>query len=91
LPLNVRQQSEMASEWVDVYKDPVTDAGKRSKRGVLALVRDKIILNGFFQTLTTNSNEESLIKDELVTVFENGMLVKEYTFDEVRETALKYL
>ena len=28
---------EIGGHWSDVYKDPVTDAGKRSKRGRLAL------------------------------------------------------
>jgi nicotinic acid phosphoribosyltransferase len=30
-------------EWRDVYKDPITDSGKRSKKGRLALVRNKMV------------------------------------------------
>ncbi len=32
--------AEIDGEWRPVYKDPVTDSGKRSKRGLLGLVRD---------------------------------------------------
>lgn len=31
---------EIGGHWSDVYRDPVTDVGKRSKRGRLALVRN---------------------------------------------------
>jgi nicotinamide phosphoribosyltransferase len=60
----------------DVFKDPVTDKGKRSKKGRLKLVRE----NGTY--VTKAQSEEG--KDELVTVFENGEIKKEYKFEEVR-------
>jgi nicotinamide phosphoribosyltransferase len=31
--------------------------------------------------------ERPELKDELVTVFENGEIVKEYTFEEIKENA----
>ena len=69
--------------WVDVYKDPITDQGKRSKRGRL-----KLIKNGDeYTTVTNHDNMFDSLQDELVTVFENGILVTEYTFDEVRTRA----
>ena len=69
--------------WVDVYKDPITDQGKRSKRGRL-----KLIKNGDdYTTVTNHANMFDALQDELVTVFENGALVTEYTFDEVRARA----
>jgi len=62
-------------EWRDVYKDPVTDSGKRSKRGRLALT-------GSFETVRV----EEIGKKEnlLVPVFRDGKLLKDYSFDEVR-------
>lgn len=69
-------------EWRDVYKDPITDQGKRSKKGRLALIK----LNGQFQTVARNSIGSELNK--LVTVFRNGKLITEYTFDQVRKQAL---
>ncbi|OHA83448.1 MAG: nicotinate phosphoribosyltransferase [Candidatus Yonathbacteria bacterium RIFOXYC1_FULL_52_10] len=67
--------------WRDVMKDPITDPGKRSKAGRLKLIR-----NGHgFETV----REESAGDDELVTVFENGELVREYSFQEIRDRATK--
>lgn len=69
-------------EWRDVYKDPITDQGKRSKKGRLALTK----INGQFQTVARNSINPAA--NELVTVFRNGKLMTEYTFDQVRNQAL---
>lgn len=69
----------IGSEWVDIFKEPVTDIGKKSKRGRLKLVKKD---NGF-ETV----RESEFGQDILETVFENGELVKEYTFDEVRKNA----
>lgn len=60
----------------DVFKDPVTDSGKRSKRGRLKLVKE----NG---TYITRAQDESG-DDVLETVFENGEIKKQYSFDDVR-------
>lgn len=65
-------------ESVDIYKDPVTDKGKRSKRGRLSLVDNMGVLT---------TVPETAFGDVLETVFENGEIVKTYTFDEVRRAA----
>lgn len=59
----------------DVFKDPITDSGKRSKRGRLKLVRDTA---GYKTVALTDAGE-----DQLQTIFENGELKREYTFEEV--------
>ena len=64
----------------DVFKDPVTDPGKRSKRGRLALVRDGM-------PYTTMPAAGNGWRDELVQVYRNGVVTREWTFDEVRERA----
>lgn len=64
----------------DVFKDPVTDSGKRSKRGRLKLVRE----NGVLVTRA----ESDAGADELVTVFENGDVKATFTFDQVRAASL---
>lgn len=69
-------------EWRDVYKDPITDQGKRSKKGRLALIN----VNGQFKTVARNTINP--MDNELVTVFRNGKLVTEYTLDQVRNQAL---
>lgn len=66
--------------WVDVQKDPVTDPGKRSKAGRVTLTRE----NGEWK-----SGVEDWHPSALETVFENGKLVKEYTFEEVRANSNK--
>ncbi|MDH5442552.1 MAG: nicotinate phosphoribosyltransferase [Candidatus Nomurabacteria bacterium] len=66
--------------WIDVMKDPITDPGKKSKAGRMKLIHE----NG---TLKTVREEESDLPNILVPVFENGHIVKEYTFTEIRERA----
>lgn len=68
---------------VNVYKDPITDCGKKSKRGRLQLVKNS---DGVYET-QQEVVEENLSTDELITVFENGTLVKEWSFDEIRARA----
>jgi nicotinamide phosphoribosyltransferase len=68
-----------------VAKDPITDQGKRNKPGRLKLVKEH---DGTYRTLssTDHSEEYAKAKDELVTVFENGKLLQEYSFETIRAT-----
>jgi len=61
--------------WRDVYKDPITDSGKRSKKGRLALTEN-------FETVRIEEldGRENLLQP----VFKNGKILKEFSFDEVR-------
>lgn len=74
-------------KWVDVFKDPITDKGKQSKKGRLKLVHS-IVYDGRWKTLSENDEAYDKFDDVLVPVYENGKLIKEYTFDEVRANAL---
>ena len=67
--------------WGEVYKDPVTDHGKRSKKGRLALIKK----DGEIITIPEKDigRHENLLKP----VFRNGELLKEWTFNEVRANA----
>lgn len=76
---------EVNGEWRDVFKDPVTDKVKKSKRGRLTLIK-------------TSGDEYKTIREPvalaaaecmLVPVFENGKILKEYTFTEVRANSEK--
>ena len=69
--------------WVDVYKDPVDDHGKVSKKGRLELIKDE---NGKYQTIP--ESELNGRESQLVPVFENGVLLKDYTFEEVRSNSI---
>ena len=72
--------AEINGEWVPVAKDPITDPGKKSKAGRVILTYE----NGEWK-----SGVEDWHPSALVTVFENGKLVKEYTFEEVRANSNK--
>lgn len=74
---------EINGEWRDVFKDPITDPGKSSKKGVLSLVRSNGI--GSSTWITQRRTASSVgVKDMLVPVFKNGELLVDVTFDEVR-------
>jgi nicotinamide phosphoribosyltransferase len=67
-------------KWVDVFKDPVTDQGKQSKKGKMKLAWTG---NGL-ATFTTRDEGYDNAFDVLEVVFENGVLTRDMTFDEVR-------
>jgi nicotinamide phosphoribosyltransferase len=70
----------------DVYKDPVTDKGKRSKRGMLAL----ILKDGKFNTIRKDvffDHADNPQCNLLETVYRNGEMLVITTFAEVRERA----
>lgn len=73
--------AEINGEKVELFKDPVTDPGKRSHKGLMKLFKDG---NGGYYTLDQQIQDEG---GELVTVFKNGKVVKEYNFSEIRERA----
>jgi len=80
-------------EWIDVYKDPVTDKGKSSKRGRMTLLRHREY--GHFKTVPVPADAPSLeaaakpvgYEDAMVTVWEDGRLIEDWTFAQVRERA----
>jgi len=66
---------------VDIYKDPVTDPGKTSKRGKLSLIDD----NGRLTTVPYNPE-----LDLLKTVWDgNNTIELEYTFEDIRANSNK--
>ena len=70
-------------EQINVCKHPITDPQKRSKKGRLCLQRSAS-QNGF---VTVEEGQGDLEKDLLVTVYENGRLLMDYSLDEIRERA----
>lgn len=73
--------------WFDVYKDPITDPGKRSKKGVLATFQhtetgelstttlsDPILLQGGYSNVT-------------YPIFRNGQLLSDQLFSDIRANA----
>jgi len=66
----------------DVFKDPITDKGKMSKKGRLALVKE----GGTFVT-KTSCPREGVPGDALHLVFEDGEVVVDQSFADVRARA----
>jgi len=80
--------AEVNGKPVQVQKAPVemnaegelVASFKTSKAGKLKLVQE----DGVYKTV---SEEASSLPDQLETVFENGVITKDYTFEEIRERA----
>ncbi|MBK9184942.1 MAG: nicotinate phosphoribosyltransferase [Moraxellaceae bacterium] len=66
-------------QWRDVYKDPITDSGKRSKKGRLALIRAE---DG--QVATVREDELAGRENVLRVVYRNGELLVDECFAEIR-------
>jgi nicotinamide phosphoribosyltransferase len=79
----------VAVEWVDVQKDPITDSGKKSKKGRVQLWKS----GGEYQSAVEQpKNWTDKGTGEwtpvLQKVFENGQLYNEITFDQVRANSV---
>lgn len=80
-------------EWIDVYKEPVTDKGKMSKRGRMTLLQHREY--GTFKTVPVPPEAKSLAEvvkplgfdDALVTVWEDGRIVNDQSFADIRARA----
>ena len=68
----------------DVYKEPITDLGKRSKSGRLDLVK-----YGNFETVKLEENEPYKLRTQMLVVYENGKLFSETSFAEIKERVSK--
>jgi nicotinamide phosphoribosyltransferase len=64
----------------DVFKDPITDPGKRSKAGFLKLVKNEV---GEYKTIR---DEENLVGFESVMdeVYRDGVLLRDQTIEQIR-------
>lgn len=81
--------AEVNEQPIMVQKNPtemdangqISSSFKKSKAGKLKLINKQ----GIYQTVNETSFPE--LKDQLVPVFENGLLLKEYRFEQIRELA----
>lgn len=71
----------IAGEWSDVYKQPITDLGKTSKRGRLAVVKNA---QGW---QTIREDQLGNQTNQLQPIFRNGALLQEVSFEQVRQQA----
>ena len=74
------------TEQIDIFKDPITDPGKKSKKGKVTTYYSEEKDIFFTDSVGINFGEKySDAKDILELVYENGKLLKEYTLDEIRQ------
>lgn len=71
---------KVAGEWRDVYKNPITDKGKASKRGVLALVK----IDTGFETRHVDASGENILRP----VYRNGKMLVEDTLEQIRHRSM---
>lgn len=73
-------------DWIDVYKDPVTDKGKVSKRGRLTLIHHAEY--GTYKSVALEGHDAPLgFQDALIDVWRNGKLLVDHRLSDVRARA----
>lgn len=68
----------IADQWRDIYKDPITSQSKRSKKGVLALVKEQ---NGWQTIQQAELGERT---NQLRPIFHNGELLVDDNLEMIR-------
>ena len=82
--------ARIEGQWIDVYKAPITDTGKASQRGRLTLLRHREY--GTYKTVVIPAEIDDIQdmrlpggwEHAMETVWENGTLMRDWTFAEVR-------
>lgn len=67
----------------DLFKDPITDKVKRSKRGRVVTYKDSD--GKYFSDREDLQLMNSSLVDQLVTVYEDGVLLVDYQFDDIKK------
>jgi nicotinamide phosphoribosyltransferase len=72
--------TEIDGEYIDVFKEPITDTGKKSKKGRMTLVQDDM---GGYRTVRLEEVGDQV--DVMREVFRNGELLIGDDFEMIRE------
>ena len=72
-------------DWHDIYKDPITDKGKTSKKGRLGLIESCGVGSCSYRTVPKHiaDAKENLLRE----VYKNSKLLVDDSFDEIRARA----
>lgn len=76
-------------EWRDLYKDPITDSVKRSKKGRVTTFKDAA--GELFSDRIELQEVNTHIKDQMVTIYENGELLVDEDFSTIRARVQAFL
>jgi nicotinamide phosphoribosyltransferase len=80
-------KGEHGNHWKEIYKDPVTDSGKKSKRGRLTLLKSK--MTGKYWTAPVLDKYDEEWTPALQLIYSRGVVYNETTLDEVRARSNK--
>ncbi len=70
---------------IEVYKQPITDSGKNSKKGRL----DLILKDGIYETVKLESADQRKAENsQMRTIFENGEMLIDDNLDEIRSRTI---
>lgn len=77
---------DIYEETIPIEKNPITDPGKKSKKGDLKLIKKDENINGWnnYETLQERHPSFNEAKNILIPVFDTGEILVEYDFEEVR-------
>ncbi len=81
-------------ESVNIYKDPVTDPGKTSKKGRMVLMRqddEYITMTELSEDEFANPEDHFKGSSELHEVYDHGIITRAYHFDDIRLRTEQYL
>jgi nicotinamide phosphoribosyltransferase len=67
--------------WIDIFKDPITDPGKKSKAGRLTTVRSR--LTGEWSTLKVGEFADEF-EDMMWTIYDHGTAPNTLTLEQIR-------
>jgi nicotinamide phosphoribosyltransferase len=79
--------AKIAGKEMEIFKSPKGAEFKKSAKGLTAVFKDE---NGEFY-LKDQATWEEVLNCEFVKVFENGVLMKDYTLQEVRDNLAQYV
>jgi nicotinamide phosphoribosyltransferase len=77
-----------SGESLGIYKDPVTDAGKRSMAGLLTLVMNT--KTGEFKTVDRHLPIEDDWVDMMDDVYDNGVLLRDEQYEDIQKRVMSY-
>jgi nicotinamide phosphoribosyltransferase len=76
-------------EWREVYKDPITDKGKTSKKGKVTLWQSGNQFQTSVNTPLRGLENGVVWTDVLQTVYRNGRLLIDQSFQDIRDRSEK--
>ena len=76
-------------QYRDVFKDPITDSGKISKKGRVDLIQTRTFGSDSnvsrYETVTLGTNQTNHPQSVLRTIFDDGQLLVDDSFDDIKK------